>query len=97
MVTFFDGSVVQTNMYAVTCNFTRLSDSKSFLLSNIYDPSRSQEKMAFVTWLMNLDISLFDNWLLAGDFNLYRSQEDRSKPGGNPTEMAIFSIVIFQT
>jgi hypothetical protein len=50
--------------------------------------------MAFVTWLINFDTSLFDNWLLAGDFNLYKSPEDKNKPGGDPTEMAIFNSLI---
>jgi len=41
------------------------------------------EKVVFVTWLINLDTSYFDNWILAGDFNQYRSMEDRSKIRGN--------------
>jgi len=50
-------------------------------LTNIYGPSA--EKMAFVTWLINLDISNFDDRLLASDFNLIRSSENRNKPGGD--------------
>lgn len=40
---------------------------------------------------MNLDISTFEDWLLVGDFNLYRSVEDRNKPGGDIGYMQMFN------
>jgi hypothetical protein len=38
----------------------------------------------------------FLNWLkgVLGDFNLIRKPEDRNKPGGNLTELALFNEVI---
>jgi hypothetical protein len=69
-------------------------DNNSFHLTNVYGPSNSSEKFAFVTWLLNLDTSEFEDWLLAGDFNLYRSLEDRNKPGGNLGEMDMFNDLI---
>jgi hypothetical protein len=63
-------------------------------LSNIYGPSRSPEKLAFVTWLINFDTNAFENWLLAGDFNLFRSPENRNRPGGDVNEMAMFNSLI---
>jgi hypothetical protein len=41
-----------------------------------------------------MDKSDFNEWILAGDFNLYRSAEDRSKPGGNIGEMQMFNELI---
>ena len=34
------------------------------------------------------------NWLLVGDFNLYRSTTDRNKRGGDHTEMYLFNEAI---
>jgi len=36
----------------------------------------------------------FTNWLLVGDFNLYKSPADRNKPGGDNTEMYLFNEAI---
>lgn len=82
-----DGVMVQANTYAITVNFHNRLDNKNFHLTNVYGPSVSSEKIAFITWLINLDTSSFDDWLLAGDFNLIRSAENRNKPGGDLGEM----------
>jgi hypothetical protein len=63
-------------------------------LSNIYGPSASAAKLPFITLWLNLDTSSFENWILAGDFNLYRNQENRSKPGGDLGEMQMFNNTI---
>lgn len=34
------------------------------------------------------------NWLLVGDFNLYRSPDDRNKPEGDHVEMYLFNEAI---
>lgn len=67
-----DGITIQSNAYAITVNFHNRLDNKDFHPTNIYGPSISSEKLAFVTWLINLDTSTFDEWLLAGDFNIIR-------------------------
>jgi endonuclease/exonuclease/phosphatase family metal-dependent hydrolase len=63
-------------------------------LSNIYCPSTAAGKLAFSTWLVNLDTTSFEDWILAGDFNMYRSGEDRNKPGGDPKGMQMFNNLI---
>lgn len=90
----YNGDVIQTNFYAITIKFTSTLDDSVFHLSNIYGPAHSAGKSAFITWLLNLDSSSYDDWILAGDFNLYRSMEDRNKPGGDPNEMQLFNNVI---
>lgn len=90
----FSASLVQSNSYAITAKFTSVLDNKSFHLTNIYGPSNHSENFAFVTWLLNLDITTFDEWLLAGDFNLYSSPDDRNKTGGNYGEMQMFNDLI---
>lgn len=76
-----DGTTVQVNAYSVTVKFHNRLDNKDFHLSNIYSPSAAPEKLAFITWLINLNTSTFDDWLLAGDFNLIRSAENKNKHG----------------
>ena len=69
-------------------------DNSSFHVTNIYGPSHSPKKLGFVTWLVNLDISDFDEWIIGGDFNLFRHAENRNKPGGDIGEMNMFNEII---
>jgi len=43
---------------------------------------------------MNLDNSEFEDWVVAGDFNLIRHPENRNKPGGDLTEKNMFNQLI---
>jgi hypothetical protein len=54
-------------------------------------PFAASERVAFITWLYNFDTSDFDDWLLAGDFNLIRSSANRNKEGGNQQDMLLFN------
>ena len=90
----FEGFVIQTNSYAITVKMRNKLDNKSFHITNIYGPSQSNQKQAFATWLMNFDTSEFDDWLLAGDFNLIIQPENRNKPGGDMSEMNLFNGII---
>lgn len=91
---FLSASLLQANSYAVTVKFDSHLYNNSFHLTNVYGPSASAEKFGFVTWLLNLNSSDFNNWILAGDFNLYRSTDDRNKPGGNLGEIQMFNEFI---
>ena len=51
----FEGTVAQSNSYAITVNFFCKQDNKNFHVTNIYGPSNTSQKLGFVTWLMNLD------------------------------------------
>jgi hypothetical protein len=57
----FDGVVVQCNSYAITIKLTCKLDNKGFHVTNIYGLSHSAQKQGFITWLMNLDSSDFDD------------------------------------
>jgi hypothetical protein len=69
-------------------------DNRSFHVSNIYGPSHSAEKLGFLTWLVNLGTSDFDEWIIGGDFNLIRHPENRNKLGGDLGEMNMFNELI---
>ena len=49
---------------------------------------------AFITWLRNLQISDTDSWIALGDFNFYRSTENRNRPGGNILDTFAFNEAI---
>lgn len=91
----FDCSTVEVNSYAISLKFTSKIDGKSFLLSNIYGPSQSSKKMAFITWLYNFNTLAYAYWILAGEFNLYKYVQNRNKVGGDPSEMQIFNDLIW--
>lgn len=48
-------------------------------------------KRDFINWFKNIHMPDSVNWLLVGDFNLYRSPADRNKPRGDHVEMYIFN------
>lgn len=61
-----DGSVVHFNSYSIILRFFYRLDNKTFHLTNIYGPAHTAGKQAFVIWLMNFDMSTFDDWVLGG-------------------------------
>jgi len=85
---------VQCNSYAITIKLTCRLNNKCYHITNIYGPSNSSQKQGFITWLMNLDTSSFEDWALGGDFNLFRNPENRNKPGGDIREMCMFNEMI---
>jgi hypothetical protein len=90
----FEGSLVSTNTYSITVKLTSKLPCQSFHVTNIYGPADPVEKPTFISWLYNLDTSAFGDWILMGDFNLIRSPQHRSRPGGNFNEMLLFNDLI---
>ena len=43
---------------------------------------------------MNFDTNDFDDWIIAGDFNLIRQPENRNKPGRELSKMNMFNELI---
>jgi hypothetical protein len=92
--TVFDGELVFQNTYSLTIKFTPLITRQSFHLTNIYGPTTSVDKAAFISWLYNFDASEFEDSILMGDFNLIRSPDNQNRGGGNPSEMMLFNDLI---
>jgi hypothetical protein len=81
----FEGAVIQANSYAVTVKLLCRLDNSTIHLSNVYGPGNPTQKQGFITWLMNLDTSEFEDWVLGGDFNLIRSPKNINRPRGDIT------------
>lgn len=69
-------------------------NSEAWNLVVVYGPCRQPTRNQFVNCLHNLDIGDDDLWLLIGDFNFYRSDENRNRPGGNFNDTIVFNNII---
>jgi hypothetical protein len=55
----------------------------SWILTNVYAPCSPEERNNFLSWLNVVNMPDDTEWLIVVDFNLFRKQSDRNKPGGN--------------
>jgi len=90
----FLGNVVVAKPYTITIDFTTCHDRSNWRLTSIYGPCHKPLRSEFVHWLRNLDLSGAEHWLFVGDFNFYRSLQDRNRPGGNLNDTLIFNDII---
>ena len=90
----FDGLVIEKCSFAITLSFTSTHTLETWKLSTVYGPCVEPARGAFIAWLRNLQISDTDNWLNLGDFNFYRSTENRNRPGGNISDTFVFNEAI---
>jgi len=92
----FTGVVLERKQYALTIQFTSVHNLDSWKLSTVYGPCQEPLRSEFVNWMKEQEIQDHDNWIFLGDFNFYRSLEDKNKPGGNLQDTLIFNDVIGQ-
>ncbi|KAG2588924.1 hypothetical protein PVAP13_5NG390981 [Panicum virgatum] len=90
----FDGLVIEKCSFAITLSFTSTHTLETWKLSIVYGPCVEPARGAFIAWLRNLQISDTDNWLILGDFNFYRSTENRNRPGVNISDTYVFNEAI---
>ena len=90
----FDGSIIEVHPFAISLCFSSRVDLHFWKLVTVYGPCSDRARSLFVSWLRNLDIQEGENWILLGDFNFYRSLDDRNKSGGNFQDTQIFNEVI---
>ena len=90
----FMGEVIDKQQFGITVRFTSMHNGDSWKLTNVYGPCVEPERSAFISWLRGHNISDDENWMFLGDFNFYRSLENRNKPGGNINDTMIFNDAI---
>lgn len=61
---------------------------------NVYGPCTLEGKREFTTWLKNIDFQQEEEWVIMGDFNLYRYPENRNRDGADSNEMFLFNSTI---
>jgi exonuclease III len=90
----FQGTVIEIKRFGIVISFTSNHNNAVWTLVCIYGPCQGVERDNFVSWLYNLQIKPSENWLLLGDFNFIRSQDNRNRPGGDVNDMLIFNDII---
>jgi hypothetical protein len=90
----FNGIVVDSSKHHVTVELTCNLSGFKWYLTNIYGPSHNENRVDFITWLADLDSSLWEYWMITGDFNLIRDPLDRNRAGGDINNMLLFNSVI---
>jgi hypothetical protein len=74
----------------LTCKLS----AEVWYLTNVYGPTIPEERANFTNWLMNIDASIMNLWMILGDFNLMRSPENRNREGGDVNNMLLFNRII---
>ena len=88
---FFEGHLAFHNSFSLTVDIRSLHNNAKWLLTNIYGPCTDDGKQSFVEWMKNIVMPEEIDWLMVGYFNLMRSPDNRSKPGGDVTHMLMFN------
>lgn len=60
---------------------------------NLYGPCTA-EGIELTIWLKNIDIPDDEDWIILGDFNLYRYPKNRNREGANLNDMFLFNSTI---
>lgn len=90
----FDGSVIEIQQFAISVHFSSRLDLNIWKLVCVYGPCLEPARSNFVYWLKNLDIQDTKSCIVLGDFNFYRSLEDRNRSDGNFQDTLIFNEII---
>lgn len=69
-------------------------NGESWILTSVYGPCDSKGKIEFMHWFENIQMPHDVEWLIVGDFNLYRKPKDRNRPGANIADMFLFNSAI---
>jgi hypothetical protein len=85
------GQVIHNCRFAITALFTSQHNMEQWKLTVVYGPCHGQERQDFINWLNSLQIADDENWMIIGDFNCYRSLENRNRGGGNMQDVMLFS------
>jgi hypothetical protein len=90
----FTGMLVQSVKYGVQVKFTFVHNNESWNFICVYGPCQREERDNFASWHYNIHIPAEENWIILGDFNFVRSQDNRNRPGGDINDMFLFNEII---
>jgi hypothetical protein len=91
---FFVGTIRLQEYFGVAIDFVSTADGFAWTLVNVYGPCEDPRRSEFVNWLLSLDIPNQEYWLFVGDFNFYRSTENRNRDGANMNDIFTFNEII---
>lgn len=90
----FIGTELFQNNFAISVEFSSVQSNDSWILTSVYGPCDNEGKEAFMNWFENIQMPEDVDWLVLGDFNLYRKPEDRNRLRGNVADMLLFNSAI---
>lgn len=73
----FNGIIINQSKFQITTKMTCNLSGNIFYVTNFYGPCHNEDRQEFIDWLLSIDTSSMDHWIILGDFNLIRSPEDR--------------------
>lgn len=90
----FAANVICITRSAVIVKFFSKHSAESWTLVSVYGPCVDPDRSLFAQWLFDLQIPDNENWILLGDFNFYRSVENKNRAGWDMNDMMIFNNII---
>ena len=90
----FRGVIVVKQSFGITMNFTSAHNGDTWFLTNVYGPCDDPARTTFINWFKGHEIYDLMNWIFLGDFNFYRSLNNRNRPGGNLADTLVFNDAI---
>lgn len=91
---YFSILTLEKQHFAIKLTVTSVHNLETWSLVVVYGPCRLPARDVFVNWLYELNIDDDELWLLVGDFNFYRTAENRNRPGGNFNDTIVFNSII---
>jgi hypothetical protein len=90
----FKGNVIFSSKTAITVQFSSIHNGDSWKLTTVYGPCQGQDRQMFIDWLNDIQIDDYENWMFNGDFNFYRSTENRNRQGANMNDIITFNSIV---
>ena len=90
----FRGVIVDKQSFGITMNFTSAHNGDTWFMTNVYGPCDDPARTTFINWFKGHEIDDSMNWIFLGDFNFYRSLNNRNRPGGNLADTVVFNDAI---
>ena len=90
----FVGQVVDKQQFGITITFSLTDNSNTWHLTSVYGLCTEPNRSELINWFQSHNIADTDNWIFLGDFNFYRSLQNRNRPGGNLADTLIFNDAI---
>jgi len=80
--------------FALAADFHSKIDDTCCSILNVYAPCTEEGRADFVDWIKAQTFPDNESWLVLGDFNMYRTPENRNKEGPSYHDMFLFNSLI---
>ena len=94
MSSVYSGINIFSESFALGIKLTNVQSASTWTLVNIYGPCNGTGRMAFTSWLSELEIPDGEDWLLVADFNYICAPDNRNKSGGDANDILVFNDII---